>query len=169
MRLWQILESIASPSIQIIPVSYDEDAFYNSDGYSIWEQAYAIASNSGIYIASNKELTYIAAEDYEPPRMYGNVVGAVWSAIYRDDDQDANVYDFDMAIAPQYRNQVGVFLRLMDAALGDYRDLKAEDPRTYIRVWVVNARLASVLERRYDFELEAQHGNHSCHMVYYGD
>ena len=164
MKLWQIyLESVVSQNIQVVPAEYSDEAFYDSDGYSIWEQAFAIASNSEIRIASNKELVYVAIEED------GTVVGAVWSAVYRDDDQDANVYDFDMAIDRQYRNQVGIFLKLMDAALGDYRDLKAEDPRTYVRVWVVNHRLASVLERRYDFELESQHGNHSCHMVYYGD
>lgn len=162
MKLWHILfESTISQNIQVIPVEYSDEAFYDSDGYSVWEQAFAIASNSGIHIASNKELAFVALDDT-------TVVGAVWSAIYHDDDQDADVYDFDMAISKDYRNQVGIFLKLMDAAFSGFRDLLDYNPRSYIRVWVINPKLAQALERRYNFEVESQHGDGSCHMTYYG-
>ena len=162
MKLWQILyESIASPNIQVVPAEYSDEAFYDSDGYSIWEQAFAIASNSGIRIASNKELVFVAMDD-------ATVVGGVWSARYPDDDQDAEVYDFDMAVDKNYRGQVGIFLKLMEAALDEYYDLLEYNPRTYVRVWVVNPRLIGVLERRYGFELESQHEGGSAHMTFYG-
>lgn len=162
MRLRYIIyESTIPQDIKVVPAEYSDEAFYDSDGYSIWEQAFAIASNSGIRIASNKELAFVA--------MDGDaVVGAIWSATYHDDDQDAEVYDFDMAVDKNYRNQVGIFLKLMNAALEEYRSLLDYNPRTYIRVWVVNPRLVSVLERRYGFELEAEHEGGSAHMTYYG-
>jgi len=162
MKLWYIIyESIASSNIRVVPAEYSDEAFYDSDGYSIWEQAFAIASNSGIHIASNKELAFVA--------MDGDmVVGGVWSARYHDDDQDAEVYDFDMAVDKTYRGQVGIFLKLMDAAIGEYRDLLEYNPRTYVRVWVVNPRLIGVLERRYGFELESRHEGGSAHMTFYG-
>jgi ribosomal protein S18 acetylase RimI-like enzyme len=161
MRLSYILYESIAQHIRVVPAEYSDEAFYDSDGYSIWEQAFAIASNSGIHIASNKELAFVAMDD-------ATVVGGVWSARYHDEDQDAEVYDFDMAVDKNYRNQVGIFLKLMNAALGEYRDLLEYNPRTYIRVWVVNPRLIDVLERRYGFELESRHGNGSAHMTYYG-
>ena len=161
MKLHTIyLESLASSGIQILP--YNDEEY---DGYDPWivaDQAEKIAKDSGIHIARNKDLSWFAmAED--------NVVGAVWSAIYDDDDQDAMVYDFDMATHPGYRKELGIFLRLMDAALGDYRDLQADNPRTYVRLWVVNPKLVGVLERRYGFDVESQHGDGSAHMTYYGE
>lgn len=162
MRLYSIyLESLVSSNIQIIP--YNEDG-YDTD-YDPWvvaDQAEKIANDSGIRIARNKNLAYFA-------QAAENVVGAIWSAIGDDNDQDAKVYDFDMAIDKSYRNQVGVFLRLMDAAMRDYRDLQFDFPRSYIRVWVVNPRLVGVLERRYGFELEDEHGGGTAHMTYYGE
>lgn len=156
-----IYESVASQDISVIPAEYSDEAFYDSDGYSIWEQAFAIASNSGIRISSNKELAFVAMDGE-------NVVGAIWSDTYSDDDQDAIVYDFDMAVDKRYRNQVGIFMKLMSAALEEYRSLQDYNPRTYIRVWVVNPRLKSVLERRYGFDIESEHGDGSAHMTYYG-
>jgi hypothetical protein len=162
MKLWQIyLESTVSRNIQVVP--YDDEGWDTDyDPYIVADQAEKIASESGIRIASNKNLSYVALDG-------DTAVGAVWSDRYHDDDQDADVYDFDMAIDNHYRNQVGTFLQLMDAALNDFREMKAENPRTFIRVWVVNPRLASVLEKRYDFEFESQHGDSSAHMVYYGE
>jgi hypothetical protein len=162
MKLANIyLESIVSSNVQIIP--YDEDG-YDTD-YDQWvvaDQAEKIANDSGIRIARNKTLAYFA-------RVADDVVGAVWSDVYEDTDQDVQVYDFDMAIDKSYRNQVGIFLRLMDAAMKDYRYLRSDFPQSYIRVWVVNPRLVGVLERRYGFELEDEHGGGTAHMVYYGD
>jgi len=56
---------------------------------------------------------------------------------------------------------------LINNTLDDFRCLNADAPRSYIRAWVVNPRLAGVLERRYGFEVESYHGTESCHMTYY--
>lgn len=167
MKLWYIIsESVTKSNIQIVPAEYSDEAFYDSDGYSIWEQAFAIASNSGIHIASDKELAFVAIDNAVDSNT---VVGGVWSARHSDDDhEDIDVYDFDIAVDKSYRNQVGVFLKLMESALDEYYNLLEYNPKTYIRVWVVNPRLVGVLERRYGFELESRHGDGSAHMTFYG-
>ena len=79
------------------------------------------------------------------------------------------VYDFDVAVLPEYRKHESlVGIKLIDSALEDFQSLKAEEPRSYVRVWVVNPRLARVLERMYGFEPESTHSDGSAHLIYYG-
>lgn len=154
------LESISANEVKII----EFDPEYMEDEYDPWllaDEADEIAEQTGIRIARNKELTHLAIAD-------DGVVGAVWSDLEEDREQDAWVYDFDIAVRPQFHGQASIFQRLMDYTLARYQDLLAENPRTYIRVWVVNPRLVNVLERKYDFEIESEHGDGSAHMTYYG-
>lgn len=155
-----ILEN--SDSVQVIPWSeYTDDDLY--DPWDAAEQAEEVARVSGIRISRNKELSLMALNSS------GDVVGAVWSSYENDDDQEAMVYDFDVAVLPQYRKHESMIgIKLIDSALEDFNNLRAENPRSYVRVWVVNPRLARVLERMYGFEPENTHGDGSTHMTYYG-
>ena len=152
-------------AIQI--VSWSEDA----DDYDPWvaaDQADRVAGESDIRISSDKELSIIALNEK------GDVVGAIWSALSPDNDNDAMVYDFDVAVDPEHRSgQAMVGIKLINSALEDFEYIKSDNPRTYVRVYVVNRRLANVLERKYGFDVEGEYeheGNFgSKHMVYYGD
>ena len=160
MRLYSIYEDV-NPNVAI--VRYDQDS-YDYDTNIAADQADQVAKNSGIRISRDKELLYIA--------LVGDaVVGAVWSSLYEDpDNPGVFVFDFDVAVEPKFRSprpeyQIGI--KLIEAALQEYRYHRSEHP-TYIRVWVVNPKLVRFLERQYGFEIEAEHGDGSAHMVYHG-
>lgn len=142
------------------------------DDWESAEKAEQIAAVSGINIFRNKELTFIA-------QIGDKVVGAVWSSFAVDRDaseshgEDIYCYDFDVAVAPLSRatgmSSARIGPKLIDAALKHYKSLKSEFGHAYIRVWVVNPKLAGYLERKYGFESEGG-GNWSQnnpHMVYY--
>lgn len=152
-------------AIQILPWSEEADDY---DPWVVADQAERVADESAIRIARNKELSLIALNER------GDVVGAVWSALEPDEDQGATVYDFDVAVDPEYRSaQAMIGIKLINSALEDFESIRASNPRTYVRVYVVHRRLADVLERRYGFDVESEHpyeGNFgSKHMVYYGN
>jgi len=164
MRLHTLYET-ASP----VTIRY----YRGEDDWEAGEQAERIAKVSGIRIASNKELTLVAERD-------GDVVGAVWSDFSRDDEASAHhgddvyCYDFDVAVQPAARGQglttARVGPQLIDAALKDYRNRRAETGfPAYIKVWVVNPKLAQWLQDRYDFETESSEWTpNTPHLVYYG-
>lgn len=163
IRVRNILREALAKDFAIMPAEYSDEAFYDSDGYSIWEQAHSIAQSSGIHISRNKELAFVAMDGEE-------VIGATWKDIYRDDnydEQEVYVYDFDMAIRKDYREDLRAFFGLMRASLDDFEDSKDYYDNLYIRTWVINPKLVRVLERKYGFEIESEHGDNSAHMVKY--
>lgn len=154
--LYPILESVEF-------MYYDPENFDDSDldPYEVAHKAEVVAMEAGIRIMSNKELKFVALDhSYSDP-----VVGGVWAATYHDDDNDAEVYDFDVAVDKDFRGPERVGLKLIDLALSDYQDLPAD--RKYVRVWVINPKLVRVLERKYGFEIESQNGDGSAHMTYH--
>jgi len=156
---------LESGPIEIL--AYDSEGFEQDyDPNIAADQAEMAASESGINILRNKELAFIAVN------QRGDVVGAIWKALYHDDDQDAEVYDFDVAVHPEARGQDMVGIRLINAALDDFESMRFDFPRSYVSLHVINSRLADVLERRYGFEVEAEYpseGNFGAkRMVYYG-
>lgn len=134
---------------------WDED----SDQYDPWvalDQAEKIASDSGIRISNNKEISFIAFD-----AVSDDVIGATWKGIYND--EEGMVYDFDVAVD---RNNRGgnVGLNLIEASISDYMQNNDGDMR--IRVWVVNPKLVRVLQRKYGFEIMSQYSDGSAHMEY---
>lgn len=156
------LHSIASlllefqGSATIVPWSEDADDY---DPWIAADQADAVANASGIRIARNKNLSLLAIHD-------GDVIGAVWDSLEEDADREGVwVYDFDVAVDPDFRS-ARVGLQLINEALELYRMHKSDHP-TYVKVWVVNPKLVRVLEYRYGFEPISVHGDGSAHMTYY--
>ena len=147
-------------AVQILPWSEEAEDY---DPWVAADQAERVADESGIRIARNKELSIIALNER------GDVVGAIWSALEPDEDREATVFDFDVAVDSEHRGQAMIGIKLIGSALEDFESLRADDPRTFVRVYVVNSRLADVLERRYGFEVEDEYSHGSKHMVYYGN
>jgi len=153
---------------QALRIEYFNPESFDID-YDPWvaaDQADAIANKVGIRIGRDKELTLIA--------MLGDqCVGAVWSTWYpdrerqtTDDEDDVWIYDFDVVSDPTYRAAGPIGLKLIEAALDEYRH--AEHPRKMIRVYVVNPKLITYLERHYGFENEGTYSHGAAHMTYYG-
>lgn len=143
------------------------------DDWETADKAYQIASDSNINIFRSKELTLVA-------QIGDEVVGAVWSSFTIDDDyskeagEDVYCYDFDVVVSSKSRSiglsSARIGPKLIDEALKHYRSLRSEFGNAYIRVWVVNPKLAGYLERRYGFQPEGG-GNWSRsdpYMVYHG-
>jgi len=161
MKLTTITESIT--------ISYYDDY----DNSNIGELCYKIAKESDIYISREKELTLVAFANEQP-------VGAVWSSFTRDDeystqfDKDIYRFDFDIAVAHNARatgmtsSKIGP--KLIEAALKHYRSLRHEVDGSYIRVWVVNKKLAKYLENKYGFETDGREWSiDSPFLNYYGN
>jgi hypothetical protein len=150
---------------------FDPESEELQDIDDVWvlaHQADVVANSSGIRINRNKELTFVAV-------VGGRVVGAVWSSFDRDSDSGEWIYSFDVAV-DQCTRAAGLMSarigpRLIDAALGDYRDRAGiTDTPAHVRCWVVNPKLAKYLEDRYGFETESIYGWHPSrpHMTYRG-
>jgi len=152
MKLETINESFHK---NFILTYWDED----SDQYDPWvaiDQAEKIAKDSGIRIASNKELSFIAFD-----AISDDVIGATWKNIYSD--EEGMIYDFDVAVDKNNRGS-NVGLGLIEVSISDY--IQNNDGDMKIRVWVVNPKLVRVLERKYGFEVMSQYPDGSAHMEY---
>lgn len=151
MKLSTILEY--QGQVNIVPWT-DDDYDTSYDPWVAADQADQVAAKSGIRIDSSKELSWIALNEQDV------VVGAVWSHLSNDDPP---VFDFDVAVDPQWRTK-RLGLQLIDQAIEDIRNYQSEFSGTYARVWVVNPKLVRVLENHYDFEIESLHPDGSAHM-----
>ena len=143
-------------------ITYDPENFDDTDldPYDIADKAEQVALDSGIRIMRGKELRFVALDNsYSDP-----VIGGVWVSIYHDDEVDATVYDFDVAVDKDFRGPEKIGLKLINMAIDDYKSL--DDDRKCIKVLVVNEKLARVLERKYGFEIEFYSSGHT-HMIYY--
>jgi ribosomal protein S18 acetylase RimI-like enzyme len=155
MKLKTIHESIND---QVRITYWSEDDFNDEFEFDIWvaaDQADEIARKSGIRIGRDKQLSWIAINNKD------DVVGALWSSLTNDDDEQP-VFDFDVAVDPQWRGG-SVGLRLIEKAIEDFRHLDVDN--VYMRVWVVNPKLVRVLEKKYQFEIESQYSDGSAHMI----
>jgi hypothetical protein len=164
MRLNYIFKEMRS-GITIVPVTDDSYVDFEDDKAELFDisfQAYDLARDNRINISRNKELAYVAL-DIENSQ----VVGAVWVGIGEDEEQQASIYDFDIVTNLAYRHETGIFFRLMNASMEGFNDLLSYNPRSYIRVWVVNPKLVGILERRYGFEIESHYKDGSAHLIRY--
>jgi ribosomal protein S18 acetylase RimI-like enzyme len=154
VKLSKILREF-SGEFEIVPWT-DEDYDTTYDPWVAADQADAVASKSGIRISSDKELASIAL-------VGDDVVGAVWTSLTNDEPP---VFDFDVAVDPDFRGTSRVGLKLIDSAVEDLRSHQGDFHGTSIRVWVINPKLVRVLENRYGFEIESQYEDGSAHMTF---
>lgn len=143
--------------------------YADSEDWETAEEAGNIADVSGIRISRNKELSLVAYYN-------DSLVGAVWSCFDIDheasDEYGSDVYrfDFDIAVDPKFRGAILAGPKLIDRALNYYRELRSDVDNAYIRVHVVNPKLAAFLENNYNFETEGGMWHRSQpHMTYHGD
>jgi len=145
--------------LQIIHIDPEEDWEYG-------EQAYQIAKMVNIRPSQNKNPTIIALNDKS------EVIGAAFTSW--EDDHDATQeagepiahYDFDVVVHPSWQGYEMVGMKLIRQAELDRKDLEYQlDQKAYIRTWVVNPKLARVLQTpRYGYEADSEYSDGSAHL-----
>jgi hypothetical protein len=148
-----------SENVQISAINPEED-------WEEAEQAEMIARQVRIN-TGRKDPVFVAKNDQ------GEVIGAVfanWS-----EDQDASqqagfpvaLWDFDVVVRPEYQGYHMVGMQLIRRAEQERKNLEAlYDRKAYTRLWVVNPRLAKVLQsRRYGYDSESEYEDGSAHLV----
>lgn len=139
------------------------------DDWEDAEQAYQIAKMVGIRPNRDKEPTIIAKNDK------GEVIGAAFTSW--SDDHDATQqagepiaqWDFDVVVHPQWQGYEMVGMKLIKQAEEAKKEMESMyDQKAYTRLWVVNPRLAKILQHpKYGYNAEAEHEGGSAHLVKY--
>ena len=129
----------------------------------------AVAAAGGIRISRAKDILLVALD-----KVTNKIVGATWSSFDRDSEAEGEsgydevyAFDFDIAVLPEYRVG-GIGTKLIDETLAYYNSVKGDYPGyTYIKMLVINPKLAQTLENKYGFTLEADYGHDHFRMVRY--
>jgi GNAT superfamily N-acetyltransferase len=139
-------------------INPEEDLDESGEAEQIFRQA-------PLGVDRNKDISHVAVEN-------GVVIGAIASGWQEDRSggETEAVFSFDLAVKPEFRRR-GVGLSLIQQAVKQYERDKGMyeemGSRPMMRLWVVNRFLIPVLEQKFGFQLEAEHGNGSVHMVRY--
>jgi hypothetical protein len=133
------------------------------------EKAYQIAKMVNIRPDSTKEPTIIAKNDKD------EIIGAAFTSW--SDDHDASEqagepiakWDFDVVVHPQWQGYEMVGIRLIKQAEQERKNMESMyDRKSYTRLWVVNPKLAKVLQHpRYGYDAESEYEDGSAHLIKY--
>ena len=135
-----------------------------------WEEAeyaYQIANKVKIHPNRTKSPTIIAINDNN------KVIGAVFTSWEEDHDASETagepiaVWDFDVVVDPEWQGYEMIGIKLIKAAEKERNNLESMyDMKAYTRLWVVNPRLAKVLQSsRYGYDIESEHKDGSAHLT----
>lgn len=135
------------------------------DPWDVADKAEAAFRASGLRPMSNKELGHIAFDENDNP------IGATYHTTRQQPAEDfggpeddfVTVFDFDVGVDPKHQGGV-VGWMLCKAAI----QTAGWEEADLIRNWVINEKMADMLERLFGFEHEGtpQHGEgYSTHMV----
>jgi hypothetical protein len=153
---------LLNESIQITHIDPEND----------WEHAEAlerIANKVKIRPDRNKEPTIIALNDKD------EVIGGVFTSWSHDEDASNSagepiaVWSYDVVVDPEWQGHEMIGMRLIQQAEAEKRNLESMyEKKAYTRLWVVNPKLARVLQRpRYGFNAETEYEDGSAHLVRY--
>jgi GNAT superfamily N-acetyltransferase len=130
---------------------FEEQSGMNADDAN--EQGYSAFQNT--QINTRKPIREVVMPDDED-----KVVGATaedWTPITGEADKTIYEYSFDLSVIKDFQKK-GIGRQLINNALKRYESEKQSyedmDAYTRIKVWVVNAKLAEMLENEYGFDVE---------------
>ena len=160
---WRFKEWLClSEGLKIIHIDPEEDWEYG-------DQAYQIARMVNIRPSRNKNPTIIALNDKE------EVIGAAFTSW--EDDHDASSqarepiarWDFDIVVHPSWQGYEMVGMKLIRQAELERKNLEFQyDQKAYTRTWVVNPRLARILQTpRYGYTADSEYEDGSAHLTKY--
>lgn len=149
---WIVLEGI-----KIIHIDPEDDWEYG-------EKAYQIAKEVRIRPDSTKNPTIIALNDKE------EVIGAVFTSWSEDKEvqhhEPVYKWDFDVVVDPKWQGYDNVGMKLIKTAETERHNLASMDGvASYTRLWVVNPRLAKILQARHGYDAESEYKDGSAHLV----
>jgi hypothetical protein len=157
-REWFTLEE----GLRILQIDPEED-------WDHGEAAYQIANKVHIRPDSTKSPTIIAMNDND------EVIGAAFTSWTHDHEATAMANEpiaqwaFDVVVDPAWQGYEMVGMKLIKAAekaRSEYES--AYDQKAYTRLWVVNPKLAKVLQHpKYGYERESEYNDGSAHLVKY--
>lgn len=130
-------------AVQINHIDPEED-------WDVAEQAEQIFKKSGILPDRTKDITIVALEGDQ-------VVGGLASGWIRGDKhqgQETSEFSFDVAVDPQARNGSLVGPKLIEAGIKSYQQDQDGRPNPYLKLHVVNPKLAEYLKRKYTWDDE---------------
>lgn len=139
------------------------------DDWEYGEKAYEIAKMVNIRPNSQKSPTIVALNDQD------EVIGAAFTSWHDDDDasthagEPISVWDFDVVVHPQWQGYKMVGMQLIQTAEQERKNMEnVYGNKAYTKLWVVNPRLAKVLQsRKYGYNSEAEYKDGSAHLVKY--
>lgn len=140
--------------LKIVHIDPEED-------WEMGDQAYQIAQMVKIRPDRNKQPTIIALNDQD------EVIGAVFTS-WSDDDEETEMsgepiaqWNFDVVVHPQWQGYEMIGMKLIRQAEAERANMEAMyDQRAYTKLWVVNPKLAKVLQTpKYGYELDHEYGD----------
>lgn len=109
------------------------------------EQAYDLATNTGLRILRDKELYEIKVDHNKD-----KVIAALFVT------ESSESFSFDIAVDRSYEN-IGYGSELVESALEHYEFLKDVYGEDYkIEVHVINPKMKSILKNKFGFEVQAE-------------
>lgn len=160
---WRFKEWLClAEGLKIIHIDPEEDWEYG-------DQAYQIAKMVNIRPSRNKNPTIIALNDKE------EVIGAAFTAWENDEDASSQAgepiaqWDFDVVVHPSWQGYEMVGMKLIRQAELERKNLESQyGQKAYTRTWVVNPRLARVLQTpRYGYTADSEYEDGSAHLTKY--
>lgn len=153
--------------LQVVPFNLEQEEYNEEptdyDPYEREEQAQNVFRE--VKIRPTAPISHVAIEN-------GVVVGSIASKWEREahPDGDLWIYSFDVALKPEFQKAWGG-MKLISEGIANYEREKKQyewdGGITMMKLWVVNRDLIPILERRYDFSLEADYGPGGAHLVRY--
>jgi len=139
------------------------------DDWEEADQAIEISKLVKIRPDSTKEPTIIAKNDKD------EVIGAAFTSWSNDNDaselagEPIAKWAFDVVVHPDWQGYQMVGMKLIQQAEKERKNMEAAyDQKAYTRLWVVNPKLARVLQHpRYGYDAESEYKDGSAHLVKY--
>lgn len=150
-------------NLQIIQINPEED-------WEEAEKAYQIATIVNIRPGRDKEPTIIAKNDQ------GKIIGAVFTSWSEDSEATQHFgtsiakWDFDVVVHPHWQGYEMIGMKLIKQAELMRQSFEKEyGQKAYTRLWVVNPKLAKILQHpKYGgYEAESEYEDGSAHLVKY--
>ena len=106
---------------------------------------------AGLRWEDGKSLWYVAADGED-------VVGAVVGK-WQEDEDETWVYDFDVAVHPDYQGFARIGPKLIDTAIKEYERRKRTVPSAEMRIYAANPKVVGFLTSRYGFQIDDEYPN----------
>lgn len=125
--------------VDIVGVDPEED-------WELVDAAVNLAEHGPLHISRDREPRAVAVQEGNSP--YPKVVGSLWDAVERNEDETVYTFDIDVDSKLDPARRHGVFKRLAQTAVDTFNELRdGPYPELVYRVYVVHPYARALLER----------------------